>query len=133
MDVLGRLDLLLRGLTHTGHRNVKSQVHTGKGVVAVQGHRLIVHPCHYHDQVAALSTDPISIDRTEFDAAYDRLAAAGLPLKPDRDQCWRDFAGWRVNYDTVLLDLARLTMAPYAPWSSDRSMRGEERALNHAR
>jgi hypothetical protein len=68
-------------------------------------------------------TDPISIAREEFDAAYDELAAAGVPLKPDRDQAWRDFAGWRVNYDTVLLALAALTVAPYAPWSSDRSPR----------
>ena len=66
---------------------------------------------------------PISIGREEFDAACDELAAQGVPLKPDRDQAWRDFAGWRVNYDTVLLSLAQLTMAPYAPWSSDRSLR----------
>ena len=68
--------------------------------------------------------DPISISRQEFDAAYDELAAVGVPLKPDRDQCWRDFAGWRVNYDVVLLALAAITMAPYAPWSSDRSLLG---------
>ncbi len=66
-------------------------------------------------------TDPISISRSEFDAVYDDLASRGLPLKRDRDQAWRDYAGWRVNYDTVLLRLAALTMAPYAPWSSDRS------------
>lgn len=66
-------------------------------------------------------TDPISISRGEFDEVYDRLADAGIPLTPDRDQAWRDYAGWRVNYDTVLLALANLTMAPYAPWSSDRS------------
>jgi hypothetical protein len=67
--------------------------------------------------------DPISISRGEFERAYDRLAAAGVPLKPDRDRAWRDFAGWRVNYDSVLIALAGLTMAPYAPWSSDRSIR----------
>jgi hypothetical protein len=66
--------------------------------------------------------DAISIRRDEFDDAYNRLAAGGLPLKPDRDQCWRDFAGWRVNYDAVLIILARLTMAPPAPWSSDGRM-----------
>jgi hypothetical protein len=66
--------------------------------------------------------DPISITQGEFNEAYNELAAAGVPLKPDREQCWRDFAGWRVNYDAVLLALAALTMAPYAPWSSDRSM-----------
>ena len=66
--------------------------------------------------------DPISISREEFDAAYDALQAEGMPVKPDREQCWRDFSGWRVNYDTVLLRLASLTMAPYAPWISDRSV-----------
>jgi hypothetical protein len=66
--------------------------------------------------------DPITIDRSEFEALYDELASYGVPLRPDRDQCWRDYHGWRVNYDTVLLALAGLTMAPYAPWVSDRSL-----------
>lgn len=67
------------------------------------------------------STDPISITRAEFDAAWDEMAEARLPLKVDQDQAWRDFTGWRVNYDAVLLSLAEITMAPYAPWTSDRS------------
>ena len=66
--------------------------------------------------------DPISVARDEYDAAYDRLAAAGIRLVPDRDAAWRAFAGWRVNYDQVLITLAALVMAPYAPWSSDRSV-----------
>ncbi len=69
-------------------------------------------------------TDPISITRSEFEAALDRLQQAGVPLVGDRDQAWRDFAGWRVNYDTVLLALAQITMAPVAPWTSDRSAPG---------
>ena len=67
--------------------------------------------------------DPISIRRDEFDQACDRLQEGGVPLQPDRDQAWRDFAGWRVNYDRVLLALATLTFAPPAPWSSDRAPR----------
>jgi hypothetical protein len=51
-----------------------------------------------------------------------------VPLQPDQDQAWRDFAGWRVNYDAVLLGLADLTMAPHALWSSDRC-RGKAREL----
>ncbi|MCA9915623.1 MAG: hypothetical protein KC496_19850, partial [Anaerolineae bacterium] len=66
--------------------------------------------------------DPISISRIEFDEVYDELKAAGVPVIEDRDAAWRSFAGWRVNYDRVLLGLARLTSAPYAPWSSDRTM-----------
>ena len=65
--------------------------------------------------------DPIAIDRSEWEDVLDELAAIGVPIAADRDQAWGDFAGWRVNYDAVLLGLAEFTMAPYAPWSSDRS------------
>ena len=65
--------------------------------------------------------DPISISREEFDQAYDELAAAGVPLKTDRDLAWRNFKGWRVNYDASLLAMCNIVMAPYAPWSSDRA------------
>ena len=67
--------------------------------------------------------DPISITRQEFDALLDGFADVGVPLKADRDRAWRDFAGWRVNYDVPLLALATLTEAPTAEWSSDRSGR----------
>jgi len=66
--------------------------------------------------------DPISITRDEFDDACRELGAAGVPLVGDREQAWRDFRGWRVNYDQSLLTLAGLVVAPYARWSSDRSL-----------
>ena len=77
----------------------------------------IAHPTDPH-----WPAEPISIDRSEFDEVCRQLTDAGVPLKADLEQAWRDFAGWRVNYDRVLLSLASLTMAPYAPWSSDRSI-----------
>jgi hypothetical protein len=64
--------------------------------------------------------DPISVSRGEFDLLLVELQAADLPLKADRDQAWRDWAGWRVNYDTVLVGLAALVDAPPGRWSSDR-------------
>ena len=64
--------------------------------------------------------DPISITRAEFDVAWNDMAEAGVPLKGDQDQAWRDFVGWRVNYDRVLLSLAELAIIPYTPWVSDR-------------
>jgi hypothetical protein len=67
-----------------------------------------------------LPDDPISITRSEFDEVVLDLRDAGVPLKSDLDQAWRDFAGWRVNYDTVLIQLAHLVMAPLAKWSTDR-------------
>ncbi len=62
---------------------------------------------HYPDQ-------KISITRQEFDQACDELISQGIPVKTDREQAWQDFAGWRVNYDQVLLELVELTMAPKA-------------------
>jgi hypothetical protein len=50
----------------------------------------------------------------------DELEALGIPLKPDRDQTWHDFVGWRVNYDAVLVGLAVFVMAPPGIWSTDR-------------
>lgn len=76
---------------------------------------------------------PISVDRTEFDVACARLAAAGVPLVEDRDAAWKAFAGWRVNYDPVLLGLAGLVMAPYAMWSSDRSLPFRAPPVSHRR
>ena len=73
--------------------------------------------------------DPISVSRAEFETALDEMAAAGVPLKPDREQAWRDFVGWRVNYDTVLLALAELMIAPPARWSSDRRLANAPRAI----
>jgi len=64
--------------------------------------------------------DPISITREEFDLVVARFEEAGVPLKEDREQAWLDFGGWRVNYDRPLLTLSQITMAPEAPWTSDR-------------
>lgn len=73
------------------------------------------------------ATDPIAVGRDEFYEAWERMRAAGLPLRSDREQAWRDFAGWRVNYDEPLLRLANVTEAPPAPWTSDRGMVGDRR------
>ena len=65
-------------------------------------------------------TDPISVTRREFDLMCFELDAADVPMRDDRDLAWSDFQGWRVNYDTVLVALAKLINAPEGRWSSDR-------------
>jgi hypothetical protein len=81
--------------------------------------------------VAPRAEDPISVSRREFDLLCVELDAAGVPLKADRDQAWRDFAGWRVNYDAVLLAICALVMAPPAHWSSDRMPERRHRPPMH--
>jgi hypothetical protein len=66
-------------------------------------------------------TTPITVTREEYDEVIHKLEEAGLPIKEDREKAWTDFAGWRVNYDRVLLVLCTLVMPPQAPWSSDRA------------
>lgn len=76
-------------------------------------------------------TDPILVTRDEFDDACDQLVAAGVAVRADRDAAWADFQGWRVNYDLALVGIAGFVMAPYAPWSSDRSARSRRPRFPH--
>lgn len=66
--------------------------------------------------------DQISISREEFFAVYEQMAAAGVSVVADRAEAWQHYRGWRVNYDAVLVGIAHVIMAPYAPWVSDRSL-----------
>jgi hypothetical protein len=79
------------------------------------------------------SNDPISVTRAEFDEVLSELQSGGVPLVDDREKAWRDFAGWRVNYDVPLLALCSLTAAPSARWSSDRCARFHRPTLRHPR
>ncbi len=62
----------------------------------------------------------ISIDEAEFASAVDMLRATGYPIERDTAQAWPQFRGWRVNYDTVALALAKALDAPPTLWSGDR-------------
>jgi hypothetical protein len=64
----------------------------------------------------------VSISQVEFDAALELLSSYGVPLQADREKSWRTYQTWRAMYDENLLRLAARIMAPYAPWSSDRSL-----------
>ncbi len=100
-------------------RNAESQLCIRAGYVAL---RHIADFFRIPYKTGLDHTAYISISRHEFEEALDQLEASGVPIKEDRDQSWKDFVGWRVNYDTVLLALCELVMAPYAPWSSDRGL-----------
>lgn len=100
-------------------RNPEAELMIRSGYLALR-HIAGVLGVPYHDD-PHFPPQSISVSRAEFDAAYEALVAAGTPVKPDQDACWTAFAGWRVNYDDVLLAMAGLTMAPPALWSSDRA------------
>lgn len=58
----------------------------------------------------------IAITREEFDMVLARLERSGVPLVSDRDAAWRDFAGWRVNYDAIIEALYIRFTCPRIDW-----------------
>ena len=66
---------------------------------------------------------PISMSRATFDELCIELRSRGIPLRPDLDQAWRDFAGWRVNYDATLIGLLAYLRIEPGEWF------GEQRAV----
>ena len=62
-------------------------------------------------------TDPISISRHEFDLVLEHLDKSGVPLVADHDAAWRDFQGWRVNYDAIIEASYDRFTCPRLEWS----------------
>jgi hypothetical protein len=64
---------------------------------------------------------PIAISREEYVHALDQLQPLVAVPENDRESCWREFAWIRSGYDLALRGLAGLTLAPEAPWTTDRA------------
>jgi hypothetical protein len=58
----------------------------------------------------------ISVSREEFDLVLARLERSGVPLIADREAGWRDFVGWRANYDQIIETSYRLFNCPRVDW-----------------
>ncbi|MCB0216969.1 MAG: hypothetical protein KDH92_10055 [Chloroflexi bacterium] len=110
------LRLALVDLPHT---DVQAQLCLRAGYIALR--RIADFFALAYNPDPHFPADPISVSREDFDAACAILAADGVPLVADLDRAWQAFAGWRVNYDATLIGFCRMTMAPSAPWSSDRA------------
>lgn len=61
-----------------------------------------------------------SVERAEFEHACDRLAAAGLTIKP-RDDAWEQFKALRKSYAGEIDALAHYFEIPPLQWIGDRS------------
>jgi hypothetical protein len=70
----------------------------------------VTYPTDVHREI------PISITREEFEIVLDRLTRSGVPILADRDAAWRDYAGWRVNYDAIIEAFYGLFTCPRTDW-----------------
>jgi hypothetical protein len=64
--------------------------------------------------------DGISLSYDEFKEAVERLRKVDFPLQRPIEEAWRDFVGWRVNYEAAAYALAQAIDAPPALWSGPR-------------
>lgn len=74
-----------------------------------------------------LPNDPIDLPFESFARGVEHMRAAGVPIERPAEEAWRDFRGWRVNYEAAAYAIADTIVAAPAPWSGRRRfMSGEE-------
>lgn len=64
---------------------------------------------------------PVGVERSEFEAARERLLRAGFALRP-ADEAWNAFKKHRSQYAAGLNEMAKHFAAPPAQWIGDRSV-----------
>src|SRR5450755_1988438 len=70
----------------------------------------------------------VGVERAEFELAYERLAAAGIPMV-ERSQAWLAFIDVRSTYASRLNAMAQFWRIPPAYWVGDRSLLGHHPPL----
>ncbi len=68
---------------------------------------------------------PIALTYDDFLGGIARLERVGYPMERSAEDAWPHFRGWRVNYETELYALARITEAVPAVWSGPRRQSAE--------
>jgi hypothetical protein len=71
-----------------------------------------------------LPTTPIRLSEAEFLEGFSLLEGVGFPIERTREDAWRHFSGWRVNYESVADALTELVLPPPAPWLLPRPWLG---------
>lgn len=67
-----------------------------------------------------LPTDGITLNYQDFLEGIDRMRSVGFAIQNDLDDAWKQFVGWRVNYESIAYRLALdLDVVP-AQWGGPR-------------
>lgn len=67
-----------------------------------------------------LPDDPIDLTFEQFASGVALIREAGSIVERSAEEAWRDFHGWRVNYEAAAYVLAAFVVAVPAPWSGTR-------------
>ncbi len=69
---------------------------------------------------------PTSLSYEEYLRGVNRLMEIGFPVERSAEEAWPDFRGWRVNYESIAMELADRVLATPGPWAGKREMMGVE-------
>ncbi len=83
-----------------------------KSINAAQRLPVIVDP---------LPIDPVSLTFEEFSEGWQMLDRVEFRAEVDAATAWKDFRGWRVNWEQNAFALARLIEAPPLDWTGPRN------------
>ena len=61
-------------------------------------------------------TTPLRLTREEFQMGLDRLKEVAYPFERTDEEVWRNFSGWRINYESLVDALTLAVVPPPAPW-----------------
>jgi hypothetical protein len=78
--------------------------------------RSMARALHIEYDADPLPTVGTRLTKEEFEDGFRRLHEVNWPVERDLDESWRNFQGWRVNYEPIVDALTALTMPPPAPW-----------------
>jgi hypothetical protein len=89
--------------------------------------RSMARALHIPYNADPLPTASVRLSRAEFDEGFRRLEAVNFPAERSADDAWRNFQGWRVNYEPIVDALTAIIVPPPAPWFVVRPELGEVR------
>lgn len=70
-----------------------------------------------------MPTDKIQLTYEEFIDGIDRMKSVGFPIRRDNEYAWKQFVGWRVNYESIAYELAKNLDVVPAQWGGPRRSR----------
>ncbi|MEI8308362.1 MAG: hypothetical protein WCF99_14990 [Chloroflexales bacterium] len=73
-----------------------------------------------------LPTDAVDLSFEAFVRGVEHMRVANVPIEQPIEIAWRDYCGWRVNYEAAAAALATFIVAPPAPWTGRRSFTTSE-------
>lgn len=93
--------------------------------MGVHALRSLADAAHIKFEADPRPTTPPRLTYEEYLKGVERLVQVNFPFERTPEEAWRHFAGWRVNYESIVDALSVAVMAPPAPWTLDRPKVGK--------